>query len=278
MASLEKWVDELQAAVDKLTKRVANAAASAFKPDISTPTDGQILLYDATAEKWENADLPASGVKITTSGNIGEFPASPAAGDLHYLLDTDGHQNASYRYDGEAWQQLTGFNYQLSDTEKISITSGYGLFEKIAASAWSDFAYVIAELGYQLQTGSGVIKKFFYMTEPIIIDPEYISGITVTGKYRNAALDATIDWTDVITQKTYGILMIGYGSDNDGNWLFWQLCRPLFVEPYNNALYQGNIVTKQGGPSGNCYLTSVKLNKVQPVEAKKKTTKKGGTK
>ena len=58
MASLEKWVDELQASVDKLTKRVASAAAAAFQPVIETPTDGQILSYDATEEIWKNTDQP----------------------------------------------------------------------------------------------------------------------------------------------------------------------------------------------------------------------------
>lgn len=58
--SYEKWIDELQAAVDNISKRVASAVASAFKPTITDPTDGQALLYDAESEAFVNASLPAA--------------------------------------------------------------------------------------------------------------------------------------------------------------------------------------------------------------------------
>ena len=50
---VEKWIDELQIAVDRLTKRVdviASEASGAFKPDIESPADGQVIIYDGTSE------------------------------------------------------------------------------------------------------------------------------------------------------------------------------------------------------------------------------------
>ena len=76
MASLEKWVDELQAAVDKLTKRVANAAASAFKPEIATPTDGQVIMYDSTAEAWKNGDVFSPEITEPTDGQAIVYDAT----------------------------------------------------------------------------------------------------------------------------------------------------------------------------------------------------------
>ena len=280
MASLEKWVDELQAAVDKLTKRVANAAASAFKPTIETPTDGQILIYDATDEEWKNSDLPPSGTKITASSVIGYFPSDANAGYLHYLVDGNGRANASYKYDGEAWTQLSGFNYMVADTEKATIMSGYGLYDTIGYESREDFYYVIGELGYKLKSGGGNFTSLFWITEPIIFDLDKFSGFQITGKFRGAAFDETVTFEGNITSGYCGCLCICYNTDNAGNWLSWQVCRPFIIETGNNALPQGNIVEKQGGSSGDLYITGLKLLKVQPEpeEAKKKTTKKGGTK
>ena len=266
MASLEKWVDELQAAVDKLTRRVANAAASAFKPAIETPTDGQILVYDATEEEWKNADVPATGATITISGNIGEFPAEPVEGQIHYLIDGNGNLNAGYRYDGTGWSQLFGFNYDLSDTAGSDIISHYGLYDSIGYGADGDFFYNISENGYQLRTGTGSFTTYFYIKEPVIIDTDIFSGFQVTGKFRGNALDVTIEWPEGFSSGYCGLLMIKYYTDNSGHGLKWQLCRPYLVETNNNALYQGDLVAKGSGSSDAFIITGLKL-------LKKSTTK-----
>lgn len=76
MASLEKWVDELQIALDNLTKRVANAVASAFKPEITTPTDGQVIMYDSTAEAWKNGDVFSPEITEPTDGQAIVYDAT----------------------------------------------------------------------------------------------------------------------------------------------------------------------------------------------------------
>lgn len=271
--NVEKWINELQIAVADLARKIRDAAASAFAPDITTPSDGQIIVYDGTGSKWKNADLPASGVKITTGTTIGGFPETPAEGDIHYLLDPNGYENAKYRYNGEAWDQLSGFNYDLANTSGIKVTNGYGLFQKLGSSALADFTYNLSEMAYQLGTGGGTFKKFFYITDPVIVDPAVISGFTITGKFRNAALNETVDWTESISNPYCGLLMIGYGTDNEGNWLFWQLCRPFLLETDNNALPQGLIVAKQSGGSGNFFISSLTLNKVQTTNSKRRKTK-----
>lgn len=240
--NLEQVYDELQCEIDKLSRAVKSGGSG-------------------------------GGSSTTATHTIGEFPENPKEGDVHYLLDANDNENASYRYNGEAWEQLTGFNYQLSDTAKIKVIDGYGLFQKLGASALADFYYYITELGYRVETGSGAFKKFFYCVNPIIVDPSVISGFTIKGKYRNAALEETVDWTSEITTPYCGLLVIGYGTDNDGNWLFWQLCRPNLLEANNNALHQGNIVAKQSGGSGQFIITSLQLNKVQPITRKRGSKK-----
>ena len=277
--NVEKWIDELQIAVADLARKIRDAAASAFAPDITTPSDGQIIIYDATEEAWKNADLPPSGTKITASSVIGYFPADANAGDVHYLVDGNGRENAKYRYSGEAWTQLSGFNYMVSDTEKATIMSGYGLYDTIGYESREDFYYVIGELGYKLKSGGGNFTSLFWITEPIIFDLDKFSGFQITGKFRGAAFDETVTFEGNITSGYCGCLCICYNTDNAGNWLSWQVCRPFIIETGNNALPQGTIVEKQSGQSGDLYITGLKLLKVQPVtNTRKKTTKKEVTK
>lgn len=128
MASLEKWVDELQAAVDKLTKRVSNAVASAFKPEIETPTDGQVIMYDSTAEKWKNGDVftpeitePTAGQVIiydgTSSSWINGSPAQPGFTPVIENL-FDNHQASP-----QVAQDVLPLTHNLSDYDLIVFTT-----------------------------------------------------------------------------------------------------------------------------------------------------------
>lgn len=128
MSSLEKWVDELQAAVDKLTKRVANAASSAFKPDITTPTDGQVIMYDSTAEKWKNGDVftpeitePAAGQVIMYDGTSSSWVnGSPAQPGFTPVIENlyDNHQATP-----QATQDVLALTHNLSDYDMIVFTT-----------------------------------------------------------------------------------------------------------------------------------------------------------
>lgn len=60
MAGLEKWINELQIAVADLFRKIdtlSAGAASALKPTITDPEDGQAIVYDATTEKWVNGSV-----------------------------------------------------------------------------------------------------------------------------------------------------------------------------------------------------------------------------
>lgn len=70
-----KWVQTNLA--DEITDIRGNAGASDLGDlhdvEITTPTDGQALLYDPTSLKWHNSDLPDADVTKEASGNPIEF-------------------------------------------------------------------------------------------------------------------------------------------------------------------------------------------------------------
>lgn len=53
MGSLEKWVDELQATIDKISRKLAGALIA----KITDPQDGQAIIYDAASGGWKNGDV-----------------------------------------------------------------------------------------------------------------------------------------------------------------------------------------------------------------------------
>ena len=90
--------------------------------DISTPTSGQVLTYDSTAEKWENSNIPA--------------PSTPALSDLTdtgISTPTNG-QVLTYDSTAEKWVNANagGIGVVFSTTEtKIGVYNGADLYSKL---------------------------------------------------------------------------------------------------------------------------------------------------
>lgn len=75
--NVEKWIDELQIAVADLARKIRDTAAAAFSPVITTPADGQAIVYDATNKVWVNGDMPGSAEEWTVLAcNSSGFPVN----------------------------------------------------------------------------------------------------------------------------------------------------------------------------------------------------------
>lgn len=216
MANLEKWVDELQAAVDKLTKRVASAAASAFKPEITTPTDGQVIMYDDTSGSWVNGYAT---------------PPTPEPPAEYALIDT-GVPQVPVLFSNDGVSGLT--------TGAIALKSGGGTF-------------------------------FSYVNTVDPIDLTDYDTMTVSYKYKNTDMESTIDISALTGSMSIGV---GFWTEVAGN----QMCvtaadamtpfNPVKQIPFDSLTYDA---------SGDVLIYDVTISKIL-TEAKKKTTKKGGTK
>lgn len=92
--------------------------------DITTPSDGQVLTYDSTAEKWKNAAIPAQSIDGLSDTAI----STPAAGQvLTYDSTAEKWGNASIPA-----QSITG----LSDTTISTPTDGQVLTYDGTSSKW----------------------------------------------------------------------------------------------------------------------------------------------
>ena len=68
---------------------------------ISTPTDGQVLTYDAALTLWKNANSSGGGGGASVS--VGDTaPASPSEGDLWF----DSSNLKSYIYYDSSWVEI----------------------------------------------------------------------------------------------------------------------------------------------------------------------------
>lgn len=68
MVNVEKWINELQIAVADLFRKIdtlSAGAASALKPTITDPEDGQAIIYDATSGDWVNGTVIQPEVNIS---------------------------------------------------------------------------------------------------------------------------------------------------------------------------------------------------------------------
>ena len=147
-ATLEKWVDELQAQIDALKKQIGGASKldDLTDVDITEPANGNVIAYDGSAEKWVNAALPDYALDDLTDVEITE----PANGNV-------------IAYDGttESWINTALSHYTLTELYKSSTdlatysTSGIELLHDI-----EDYDRVLFILGFT----SG--KHLLSMTPP----------------------------------------------------------------------------------------------------------------
>ena len=128
MVNTEKWINELQIAVADLARKIREAAASAFNPAITTPTDGQVIMYDSTAEAWKNGDVftpeitePTAGQVIIYDGTSSSWVnGSPAQPGFTPVIENlfDNHQASP-----QAAQDVLALTHNLSDYDLIVFTT-----------------------------------------------------------------------------------------------------------------------------------------------------------
>ena len=270
MANLEKWVDELQAAVDKLTKRVANAAASAFKPEIETPTDGQLLIYDATAGKWVNGDAPE---QYTISAGT-ELPASPEhEGDIFFLTTEQNTISAIYTAldisDTLTWVEASQGEPELGNTFDIyKVESGAGSVGCVALIS-EDGTTAFNTAYVRLKSGSGTFKS--YVISDYGFPADAFDSIEVGYTFQGSDVDQTVALSALsLTSGHKYNFGVYYRSDNNGCYV--GVIYSDAMTPQNFQLYQ---ISSGTGSSGNIDVSKIKLTKTVQT---RKTTKKGGTK
>ena len=87
--------------------------------DITTPSDGQALIYDDTNDEWVNADLPDASVTKTVEGNPVEFSDGADAPLVKCVSEIQGSQDL-HGYD-KPWVGGAGVN-KLDAAEDIVFT------------------------------------------------------------------------------------------------------------------------------------------------------------
>ena len=92
---------------------------------ITTPTNGQVLTYDGTAEKWKNADVAAGGIEFsTTAKQIGKW-----GNDDLYAVLVDGGTMSGATLD---------IDYTLPPGATMRLLTGYG----VTANAFIPLSFV----------------------------------------------------------------------------------------------------------------------------------------
>ena len=248
MASLEKWVDELQAAVDKLTKRVANVAASAFKPEIETPTAGQVIIYDAE-DGWKNGDVFTPEFTDPTDGQAVVYDATAGKWVNGTVIQPEVNISEVVSLDNSDVSTIET-PISLSDGSVVNIDS-------------TTHSQVI-----RLKSGAGTFTSYFTTDKQVDLTPYDAVDVSILagGSTRYSQLDVS-SYTGKYRVGAY------YETDSNG----FAVGVALFYENIPGAIQTKIQLYAGTGASGN--IDVYKMVFTEPEQAtRKKTTKKGGTK
>lgn len=78
--------------------------------DLDSPTNGQVLKYNSTTQKWENANGGSGAGSIITYGYLAPTE-SGNDGDLYYLLDESNKKDSLYLNMEGSWALIEGSGY-----------------------------------------------------------------------------------------------------------------------------------------------------------------------
>jgi hypothetical protein len=155
---------------------------------ISTPTDGQVLTYDAALTLWKNANSSGGGGGASVS--VGDTaPASPSEGDLWF----DSSNLKSYIYYDSSWVEIGGGTggggqYTVSDTAPTAPGTGDVWYDSTTGKQ-----YIYYDLFWVEMTTSNALSVASHASTHIrggsdIIDGDQLQVDYVPSAYtRNAA-------------------------------------------------------------------------------------------
>lgn len=110
------------------------------------PTDGQVIVYDASSKTWRPADQSGGG----GGGGGTSFPASPALNERFYRTD----QDLEYFWNGTYWLTTTLYREALPSYRDQSNAS---------ANTVDNIQYLIA-MHYSATTPNGIVVERFTST------------------------------------------------------------------------------------------------------------------
>lgn len=99
--------------------------ASLTDTDITTPSNGQVLTYDSTAEKWENSPIPAqsiTGLSDTTISTPTDGQVLTYDGTAEKWVNASGGSGDGYTITAFTPKKPSGSNYE--NYAEITLSSG----------------------------------------------------------------------------------------------------------------------------------------------------------
>ena len=267
--NVEKWINELQIAVADLARKIRDAAASAFAPDITTPSEGQLLIYDATAEKWVNGDAPE---QYTISAGT-ELPASPEhEGDIFFLTTDQNTVSAIYTAldisDTLTWVEATAGEPSYGTTFNAYLAGAVGCVILIS----QDNITAFRSTTIRLRSGSGTFISYAITDQGFPADA--FDTFSITYSFQSASVHQSYDLTTLnLTAGHKYNFGVYYRTDAGG--CYAGLIYSDVLTPQNFQYVQ---ISHGTGASGDIDISEMTLVKTTTEQTKKKTTKKGGTK
>lgn len=267
--NVEKWINELQIAVANLERKIRDVVASAFSPDIETPSDGQLLIYDATAEKWVNGDAPKQ--YNISSGT--ELPASPEhEGDIFFLTTDQNTISAMYTAldisDTLTWVKATADEPSYGTTFNAYLAGAIGCPILIS----QDNITAFRSTTIRLKSGSGSFISYAITDQGFPADA--FDTFSITYSFQSASVHHSFDLSTLnLTAGHKYNFGVYYRTDAAGCY-----AGVIYSDVLTPQYFQYAQISNGTGASGDIDISEMTLIKTTTEQTRKKTTKKGGTK